>query len=82
MVPASPSGGESADDHLYCRIGLDIHQGVARARRTVPARARPAGGLRPASAGAAGRTHSGGVHGLPLAGALRLRGMVGEHEFG
>jgi hypothetical protein len=31
-------------------------QGAAQARRTVTARARPAGGLRPASAGAAVRT--------------------------
>jgi hypothetical protein len=49
---------------------------AARARRTVTARARPAGGLRPASAGAAVRTHSDGAQGLPPAGALRLRGWL------
>jgi hypothetical protein len=45
----------------YCRIDLFRIQGAAQARRTVTARARPAGGLRPASAGAAVRTHGDGI---------------------
>jgi hypothetical protein len=30
-VPASPSGGGSADGHVFCRVVLDAYQGTASA---------------------------------------------------